>query len=160
LGEVALRTSKLDEAAARYQEALGLFRQIKSPLGEANCIHGLGEVALQSSKLDEATERYQEALGLFRQAKNPLGEANCIRGLGEVALQRSQPDKAQEHLREALQQYERLPDLLEIGKVHKSLARIAPDAATRKQHIELALDAWNRLGNKVLADELLKEFPE
>ena len=46
LGDLALEKRDYPGAIARYEEALPLYRQAASPLGEAGCLKGLGDIAL------------------------------------------------------------------------------------------------------------------
>ena len=51
---------------SRYEQALPLYQQVGSVLGEANCIQGLGDVARDRSDNDEARDRYEQALSLYQ----------------------------------------------------------------------------------------------
>lgn len=102
LGDIAFRSSRLDEAQARYEQALLLSKQVDDKVGGANCLQGLGDIAFVTSQLDDAKARYEEALLLSRNAGYVLGEANCLARLGEIALATSQLDEAQVRYEQAL----------------------------------------------------------
>ncbi len=83
LGDVHLRLGEYGAARGRYEEALGIYREIGDRLGEANCIKALGDVHLRLGEYGAARGRYEEALGIYREISDRLGEANCIQALGE-----------------------------------------------------------------------------
>lgn len=112
LGDAALDRGDLDEAAARYAEALPLFRAIGDVRGEASGALRFGEIALRRGEVDQARHRYQEALPLFRRVQDALGEANCVARLGDLALRRGEVDEARHRYQDALPLYRRAGDVL------------------------------------------------
>ena len=108
LGTLAAARSDHDGARARFEEALPLYREAGSVLGEANCTQGLGDIALARSDHDGARARFEEALPLYRQAGSVLGEANCIQRLGDIALRRSDHDGARARYEQALPLYQQV----------------------------------------------------
>jgi tetratricopeptide (TPR) repeat protein len=125
LGDLALARSDHHGARSRYEEALPLYQQAGSVLGEADCIQGLGDIALRRSDHDTARTRYEEALPLYQQAGSVLGEADCIQGLGDIALERSDHDSACTRYEEALPLYQQAGDVLGEANCIKSLGDIA-----------------------------------
>ena len=53
----------MDEALARYGEALGLYRAVGARLGEANVLKAQGDVLAFLDQTGRGAGRYQEALG-------------------------------------------------------------------------------------------------
>lgn len=150
IGDILLARSRHHEAAARFQEALPLYRTARSTLGEANCIYSLGDIALRRSALDDAAARYQDALPLFQTAGDTLGEANCIKGLGDIALHRFALDDAAARFQDALPLYRSVGDTLGEANCINGLGDIAlnrselDDARVRYQE---ALPLYRTVGN-------------
>ena len=79
--------AKMDDAVDCYEQALGLFRQVGSKLGEANVRKAMGDVQQFRDEREAALASYEQALGLFRQVGDRLGEANCYLAQGRLARQ-------------------------------------------------------------------------
>jgi tetratricopeptide (TPR) repeat protein len=158
LGDIALARSDYEEARRQYESALPLYHRVGSILGEANCIRRLGQLALNRLEHDEARQRLESALLLYRRAGLVQGEANCILSLGDIAREASEHDKARGLYAEALSLYGRIPEPYSIGGTHHRLARLAADDVRRREHIEAARAAWNRIKRTDLVEELDQEF--
>jgi tetratricopeptide (TPR) repeat protein len=148
--DLALARSDHDGARLRYEEALPLFRRVGSVLGEANCIQSLGDIALRRSDHDGARSRYEEALPLFRRVGSVLGEANCVLGLGDLAAATEETETARQLIGKALELYERIAEPYSVGLAHQRLAKIVADAASRREHLEAARQAWSGIGRSDL----------
>ncbi len=77
-----------------YEQALGLFRQVGSTLGEANVLKAIGDVQQFRHESDAALLSYQQALDLFRQIGYRLGEANVLQAIGDLQQFRDERDAA------------------------------------------------------------------
>ncbi len=85
-GDVLAFLDRRDEALARYEAALALYRAVGARLGEANVLKAQGAVLAFQKRNDEALARYEKALALYRAVGDRLGEANVLRGVGRIAL--------------------------------------------------------------------------
>ena len=82
-----MRLSENGEARVCYEEALSIYLDIGSRVGEANCIQALGDMHVMLSENEEARVRYEEALSIYRAIGDRVGEANCIQAVGDVSLE-------------------------------------------------------------------------
>ncbi len=107
LGEVALATGQIEEAAQRGGHALDLARQHKQRGHEVYALRLLGEVAAQRDPPDveAAEEHYRSAMALAHElGMRPL-IAHCHLGLGKLYRRTGKREQAQEHLTTATTMY-------------------------------------------------------
>ena len=150
LGDLARDRSDYDGAAARYEQALPLYRQVGDLLGEANCIQGLGYIALSCSDLDGATTQHEQALALYRQVGSVLGEAYCIQGLGDIALRRFDYDGATARYERALPLFRQVGNVLGEAYCIQGLGDIARDRSDydgATARYERALPLFRQVGS-------------
>ena len=66
------RTGRFEEAEARYEEALGIYRQIPgTEIDQANCLMNLGDLYHETQEFSKARQKLNEALKICKQF--PLG---------------------------------------------------------------------------------------
>jgi hypothetical protein len=81
----------------RYEEALGIYREIGARLGEANCIQALGDVHYMLGGVWGGAGAVRGGAGHLSGNRRPgWGEANCIWALGgrAAAAARGQYEEA------------------------------------------------------------------
>jgi tetratricopeptide (TPR) repeat protein len=135
LANLAMNRSKYDDARARYEQAVALYRQVGDVLWEAHSTGGLGDVALERSDYDTAQAWYEQALALYRQAGDAEGEANCIARLGDIAVERSHYDTARALYEQALPLYRQLEDAdQDVLRQANCIAGLGDIALARSDH--------------------------
>ena len=125
LGDIALARGEVDEARARYLDALPIFHQARAGLSIAACLMRLGDIALERHEYDEARLRYADATPFYRHIGDKLGEANCLRNLAEIAAMRDDYPEARARFKEALPIYTELGDKTASALCMKGIADIA-----------------------------------
>jgi diguanylate cyclase (GGDEF)-like protein len=96
---------KPDEAAALYQQALGLFRQDGDRRGEARCQIGIGNIHQFAGEVAEAESAYNLGLECAERARAADLAGLASLNLGVLFLARGQPDLASARYGEALDRF-------------------------------------------------------
>jgi diguanylate cyclase (GGDEF)-like protein len=94
-----------EEAAALYQQALGLFRQDGDRRGEARCQIGIGNIHQRVGELTEAESAYNLGLECAERARAGDLAGLASLNLGVLFLARGQPDVASARYGEALDRF-------------------------------------------------------
>jgi diguanylate cyclase (GGDEF)-like protein len=93
------------EAAALYQQALGLFRQDGDRRGEARCQIGIGNIHQFAGEMVEAESAYNLGLECAERARAADLAGLASLNLGVLFLSRGQPDLASARYGEALDRF-------------------------------------------------------
>jgi tetratricopeptide (TPR) repeat protein len=125
LGDIALARGDVDEARARYLDALPLFHQAHAGLSIGACLVRLGDIALARHELDEAKLRFESAVPVYRHIGDKLGEATCLRNLADIATEREDHDEARLRFKEALPIFDELDDKAASALCMKGIADVA-----------------------------------
>jgi tetratricopeptide (TPR) repeat protein len=104
---VHLLTGDYPAAAASFEQALELHRDLGSRHGEIVALNGLGELANRMSANGKARELHREALAKAIELGAPGEEARALAGLGRSQLGDG-PAEAARNLRDALAIYQRI----------------------------------------------------
>ncbi|MFE1222320.1 tetratricopeptide repeat protein, partial [Streptomyces sp. NPDC058759] len=141
------------EAAERhFRQAVDLYGNTGSSLGQATATLSLGELAHVRSDYGTAERHYLHALDLYQktgsslgqatatlgQATATLGQATATLGLGELARARSDIDTAEQHFRHALDLYQKTGSSLGQATATLGLGELARARSyidTAEQHL-------------------------
>ena len=78
LGIIAKKKGDLDRAELLYRNALGIYRDINNPAGEASSLTNLGNVFFSRSDFDEAEMYYRDSLAIEIEIGNKSGEKKSL----------------------------------------------------------------------------------
>jgi len=78
MGDVQQFRKDMHAALESYEQALGLFRQVGSKLGEANCYLAQGGIALQEEDYPEALRLHYKAYQLYQQIQDRYSQAHLL----------------------------------------------------------------------------------
>jgi tetratricopeptide (TPR) repeat protein len=101
LGVLLEHQRRLDEAQARFEEALSLYLADGDQGGEAACLNSLGVVARTTGDLQTATHLFVRSLDLRRALGDGEGVATTTSNLALVLIDRGELDEAVTLLEEA-----------------------------------------------------------
>jgi tetratricopeptide (TPR) repeat protein len=125
-------------ADASHQQALALFGDLGSLLGQAEALNRLGELSLRTSATAQARDQHSRALAIARDISAAPEEARALEGIGHSHLQEGNPGQAVAALRQALTIYqrtgapgaERVQETLRSPNLPGSVERPDPDVIT------------------------------
>lgn len=138
-------------AAAQYQAALGLYRDVDDTRGEWRVLDDLGRLALKHGDPAEAVKRYQEAFNLAQRAGFREGQvmalehtATAYRGAKDYGKATQAYQQALKAARDAkLREYEWLV-LSDLGDMYGEMGNTKGAVA----HYQQALTVVRQLGDK------------
>ncbi|MGD1905960.1 MAG: tetratricopeptide repeat protein [Leptolyngbyaceae cyanobacterium] len=84
IGDVLQFLDQRSEALERYDEALGIYRDVGDRLGEANTLQAIGLSMQRTGRHQEAERHLDEALNLYQQIGARWGAANTLQALAQV----------------------------------------------------------------------------
>jgi CHAT domain-containing protein len=94
MGLAAERLGQLQEAAARYAEAIAIFRELGMLAREADTLNRHGGVSIKIGKYQEARQDFEQSLELARDMKLPLWIWRSREGLGDTNAAQGESSKA------------------------------------------------------------------
>jgi tetratricopeptide (TPR) repeat protein len=128
LGEVALATGQIEEAARLAGHALDLARQHKQGGHEVYALRLLGDVVAQRNPPDVKTagEHYRSAMAMAHErGMRPL-VAHCHLGLGKLYRRMGKRQEAQEHLTTATTMYREMDMRFYLEQAETKMASDRP----------------------------------
>ncbi len=157
-GDVLAFLDQRQEALAKYEEALGLFRAVGARLGEANVLQAQGDVLAFLDQRQEALAKYEEALGLFRAVGARLGEANVLLAQGDILRGQREFAPAWENYSRVRALYTAIGDRYSLARVLYRMGDWHAEQDQRQPAAELyrqAIDLWRSIGVDELVESIL-----
>ena len=75
LGDLEMRTDKLEEAEKHYKEAESVYRRIHADLGLANALQAMGDLEQRKESFSQAIVLYEDAFNLYKKIMDNMGLA-------------------------------------------------------------------------------------
>jgi tetratricopeptide (TPR) repeat protein len=149
------------EANEQLDAALGLFRELDDPVGEADALCGLGHVARLAERYDVAAEHLEAARKRYDQQDLARGKGDSLLGLGEVAARREPPDleTAERHYVEAARCFLAEHDLRGIAESYwgqAEVARLRGDLGGAAERYRSALDLARQSHDRLVEADALR----
>ncbi|MCS6929567.1 MAG: TIR domain-containing protein [Saprospiraceae bacterium] len=85
LGDLESRLGLVEQARARYEQALGLYQKEQADLGRANTLRSLGDLEVTNNNPSGAAEKYAEALQLYEREQDPVGQTSTYLSMALLA---------------------------------------------------------------------------
>ncbi len=125
VGNLAWTQNDYAEARRRFEEALGIFRELDDRNGVARALASLGLVTSFQGDHAAARRFFEEALARFRELGDPLGTQKTLSNLGIVMRSVGELETAKRLQRESLAISRQLGNTRSIGISNYNLAVIA-----------------------------------
>jgi predicted ATPase/class 3 adenylate cyclase len=159
LGGIAYWQSDFATAAAAYEEALEIHRELGDRAATVQALFDLGTTRAVMGHPQEAESLLQESLKTARELEDRRGQAWALWGLGAFRFFGGDPDGARELHQESLRIFEEVgDDTWGLGNALAGLAALATqrgDVVEARDRILQAIDAWEEQGNElVIASQL------
>ena len=123
MGDLKMRTDKLEEAEGHYREAEELYRSTQDNEGLSEVLKSMGDLKKCTANLREAEKYYIEAEGICRRIHYDLELANILKAIGDLK-------QLYELYDQAIEAYENAVILFKKTRNNKGLAY-----ATCKCHV-------------------------
>jgi tetratricopeptide (TPR) repeat protein len=151
----------VNRALECYEQAIGLYREVGSKVGEANTLQAIGDVLKFLDRRNEALSNYEQAIELYREVGARLGEANTLRAIGDVLQFLDRRSEALSNYEQAIGLYREVGDrlgeantLIAIGDVLQ--AQNQPQQAL--DHYQPAIELYRTVGSRLGEANVLQAF--
>ena len=154
-GERAAALGAPEDAQRAFDDAASLTDE---PLERAALLERAGELAFLADRMTESQDRLGEAVAIFREAGDTHGAARAAAALGLTLWQLNELDDALATLLPAFEALSADERDLDVGKLAAEIARIEHFAGQRdagREHVEIALEVAERLGDASLLSDAL-----
>lgn len=155
-GERLRRAKSFEEAIARYERALGLYREAEDLTGQAAALYSIGWMRERLDRWEEAARLCREAAELYRQAGEPTGRAQALNRSGRLLHSLRRPEEALPLLEEAIRLFRATSDaegeaaaLINLGGAYVQADRFRDAVEAYDQALPLSRKAGDRHGEAV-----------
>jgi predicted ATPase/Tfp pilus assembly protein PilF len=151
LGQAELRSGRLDEAKAHFEDALAIHRAMGNRYFEALGLAHLGGLCFQGGQLTEALTRYETALAIARDIKSRRLEGQILANLGALHASQGRMQPAESAFEAALTIHREMRNRRFEGMVLTNLGVLRSDQgrmAEAKVFHEAALPVHREVGNR------------
>ncbi len=124
-GYQARREHRLEDALARYGEAVRLARESGNLRGLALALKGYGQIERDQGRKEAARKCYIEAVEIYRGMDEPLPLAHTIRHVGDILRAEGEFAAAAPWYEEALEIYRAHPDAVDQLDLANAIAGFA-----------------------------------
>jgi tetratricopeptide (TPR) repeat protein len=140
------------KAAAFFEKALKISREIGYPLGIGNTLNNLGTTYNSLGEYQKAINCYRQSLVISRELENKLGESNTLNNLGLTYANKGDYPKAIEYYEQSLEIKHKIGNTLGEGNTLNALGTAYKQIGENQRAIECferALKIARELGNKL-----------
>ena len=124
IGDIYRLQDALNDAEARYQKALGIWKDRNNIYYQGLLYAKLGNLYRRLRKLDEAVVLYQSAIQCHEGTNNPFEQGIIYKGLGWTYLSQNKLLEAEDALQKALRFHKTSSSFLDLGNDYEILGRI------------------------------------
>ncbi|WP_327114298.1 tetratricopeptide repeat protein [Nocardia sp. NBC_01730] len=152
LGGLYMRRGEYEQAVAKYQEALTIFRRLGADGDIACALQQLGLIAESKGNRREAEGLFRESMSIKERIGDRWAMAITIHNLAGIAMDNGDDQLAEEQYLDALDISQELGDLEGIAASHHQigiLAFRAKDYVRAERCIQVALSNYNRLRDRI-----------
>jgi predicted ATPase/class 3 adenylate cyclase len=149
LGNVA---SDHSQAAACYEQALGLRRELGDTSGTGRTLANLAQVSMEQGHIDRAEQFLAEAMGLFEHGADTYGTANAILTHAALERLRGNVERAEKSYQNALRLGRELDDkplmvetLMELAEMAQARGDRVRALAAYREVLALARELGDKL---------------
>ena len=151
LGSVAYVRGGYDQARARYEESIPMFREHDEAFLLANALNWLGEIVLAQGEHDRSRELHNEAMAIYQEIENQWGICRSFINLSEIDYRDGNVDQAQAFAEQGLAWAEQIDVPFWIIWASKNLGKTfhqQGDAERVEQLLTNALELAQEIGEQ------------
>lgn len=142
LAGILFNTGKAEDAIAKANHAIELYKLTSDTLGLAKTINLLGGIYWNLGKLELASEKLYQALKIREKLGDSLGVAHAYNNIGLIYDTQKKQNEALEMYYKALSIYQKLNNSLGIGRACNNIAIILKDQKKYTESLNMFLKSY------------------